>query len=286
MSGGERAEWRRVISFPKEHRRAAEPWTFAAIADAHCTPTSASIQHGRGLKHLGDGPVRLRRCFDAIEAQEDRPEFCLLLGDIGLDDAMDVLASAPCPIYPVAGNYEWGDARQRLRDAYPAQLGAADYYAFVHNGVRVVGLCTAGIGNDHVGQLASEGIRPPGQSNWLAEELSGSWEPRILFAHCPPRPPGFDSQAYLEQSAHDYLPFLGENDSRFVLELLQNRGPMLYLAGHLHRATHGFDIADSHVIVVRSCNWNHDAEAIGFLLVRVDADGLSVREALTGEPDG
>jgi len=197
---------------------------------------------------------------------------------------MEVLDAAPCPVYPVAGNVEWGEQRERLRAAYPEQLGAADYYAFTHRGVRFAGLCTSGIGNDHVGQLASEGIRPPGQSDWLAGELRVPWEPRILFAHCPPEPPGFDRAAYLERSTHDYLPFLGENDSRFLLGLLRVHGPILLLAGHQHRATYEFGVADSRVVVLRSCHWNHEEEAVGFLLVRVDGDGLTACEVLTGEP--
>jgi hypothetical protein len=202
MSEYGRTVWKRLIRFPAGARIENGGWTFAVVADPHCTPTPASRRHACGLEHLGDGTARFRRCFDAIEAQEERPEFCLLLGDIGLDDAMDVLAAAPCPIFPVAGNYEWGEQRERLRAAYPEQFGAADYYAFTHRSVRFPGLCSAGIGNDHVGQLASEGIRPPGQSDWLAGELGVPWEPRVLFTHCPPVPPGFDPTAYLERSTH------------------------------------------------------------------------------------
>jgi len=284
MNGYARTPWRRSVRFPTGVRNTGRAWTFAVITDSHCTPTPASLRYGQGLEHLGNGAARLRRCFDAIETQEDCPEFCLLLGDVGLDDAMDVLAAAPCPIYPVAGNYEWGEQRNRLRAAYAELLGTSDYYAFTHRGVRFLGLCTAGTGNDHVGQLASEDIRPPGQSGWLAGELSAPWEPRVLFAHCPPETPGLDRAAFLESSTHDYLPFLGENDSRFLLGLLHTHGPILLLAGHQHRATYGFGVADSHVIVIRSCHWNHDAQAVGFLLVRVEEDGLSSCEVLTGEP--
>ena len=282
MTGCERTPWKRLIRFPSGTPKTSVPWSFAVITDPHCTPTPASVRHGRGLEHLGDGVARLRRCFDAIEEEPARPDLCLLLGDIGLDDAMDCLCRAPCPIYPVAGNYEVGEQRERLCNAYPALFHASDYYAFSHRGVRLIGLCTAGIANDHVGQLASEGIRPPGQSDWLREQLSTPWEPRILFSHCPPEPPGFDRAAYLARSTHEYLPFLGENDSRFVLDLLCTRGPILSVSGHQHRATYGFNVGDSHQIVLRSSHWNHGPEPVGFLIVRVERDGLSVREVLTG----
>lgn len=284
MSGHEWTSWKRLIRFPACVQIGADPWSFAVITDSHCTPTPASMRYGLGLEHLGGGASRLRRCFEAIEAGRNRPELCLLLGDIGLGDAMDVLRVAPCPIYPVAGNYEHGEQRETLRRAYPALFRASDYYAFTHRGVRFIGLCTAGIANDHVGQLASEGIRPPGQSDWLQEELSKPWEPRVLFSHCPPEPPGFDRTAYLTQSVDSYLPFLGENDSRFLHGLMRSHGPILSVSGHQHRATYGFPVGDSHQLVVRSCHWNHGVEPVGFLLVCVDEDGLSVREVLTGRP--
>jgi len=284
MSDLARTPWRRLIRFPEGYQYTTESWVFAVVSDPHCTPTPSSIRHGHGLEHLGDGAARLQRCFDAIAelAPEDRPQLILLLGDIGLSDAEKVLESPPCPIRPVAGNYECGELRERLRALYPEQLGASDYYAFTHEGVRFIGLCNAGIGNEHVGQLASEGIRPPGQSGWLTDRLTGPWMPSIVFAHCPPEPPGFDRPAYLERSSHDYLPFMGENDSRFFLALLRDRGPILSLAGHQHRPTYGFDVAESHVMVVRSCNWNHDEAPVGFLLVRVDGRGLSACEIITG----
>ena len=280
--------WREAVRFPRGFRYDGKPWTAAAITDPHCTPTPSSIRHGRPYEHLGDGAARLARCFDAMcELPEgERPAFVLLLGDIGVADAEAVLTGARRPVYPVAGNYEDGELRDRLRAMYPHLFETGDYYAFDHAGVRVVGLCSAGVGNDHVGHLASEGIRPPGQSEWLGHTLDGPWRPTVLFSHCPPMPPGFDRDAYLERSSHEYVPFLADNDSRFLISMMERRGPLLGLFGHQHRATYGFDVGPSHALVLRSSNWNHDGEAIGFLLLRIDRTGISLREILTGTPGG
>ena len=282
------AQWERSLSFPATSAGSIESFTFAVVADAHCVETPSSIKHGRGLEKLGDGSSRLRLCFDAIQRMDEseQPMFLVLLGDVGIGAAEPILAEAPCPIHVIAGNHDWGHRRQRLRELFPSDFGTdaqlSDYYTFDQGSVRFVAICNAGTGNEHTGQLSSEDIQPPGQPTWIAEQLASTDCPKILLDHCPPQPEGFNAQQYMESASHRYLPFMGECDSRFLNDLLVSRGPIAAFFGHLHRATYSYSAGSSRVHVLRSCNWNHDAEPIGFAQVRVDGSGVAVREILTG----
>jgi hypothetical protein len=218
--------------------------------------------------------------------ESEKPIFLVLLGDIGIEAAEPVLDESPCLIHAIAGNHDLGHRRQRLREMFPSDFGsgehASDYYAFEHGGVRFIALCNAGIGNEHVGQLSSEDINPPGQAAWIDEQLRVDNKPKILLGHCPPQPEGFNAQKYLKPASNRYLPFMRECDSIFLNELLVSRGPITAFFGHLHRATYSYGVGLSHVHILRSCNWNHDREPIGFMQVRVDGSGILVREVPTG----
>lgn len=280
--------WEYSVSYPATLADSIRPFIFAVIADAHCTETPASIRHGQGLEHLGDGASRLRLCFDAIRKldQSEKLAFLMLLGDIGLEAAKPVLSESPCIIHAIAGNHDWGPRRQRLRELFPADFGSgnqlSDYYTFEHGGVRFISICNAGGGNEHTGQLSSEDIRPPGQATWIAKQLKTSLKPVVLFGHCPPQPEDFNAQSYLESVSHRYLPFMGELDSRFLNRLLIAHAPMAAFFGHLHRETCSYSCGASRIHILRSCNWNHDMQPIGFMQVRIDKSGVAVREVLTG----
>jgi len=281
-------QWECSLSYQASLTRSIRPFTFAIIADPHCIETSASTRHGRGLEHLGGGVNRLRLCFDAIRRMDEfeKPSFLVLLGDIGIEAAEPILDESPCLIHAIAGNHDWGHRRQRLRELFPSDFGsgdrASDYYTFEYGGARFIAICNAGIGNEHTGQLSSEDIRPPGQPAWIAKQLATTDRPTILLGHCPPQPKGFDPLNILVSSNHHYLPFMGECDSEFLNNLLVSRGPIAAFFGHLHRATYSYSIGPSRVHILRSCNWNHDNEAIGFMQVRVDGAGILVREVFTG----
>jgi len=284
-SGCRPQAWEEALHWTDFESAPARPFTFAVVTDSHCTETPASIRHSEGLEHAGSGVARLRLCFEAISSLEERPDFVLLLGDIGIDHAETLLREAPCPVHAVAGNHEWGNRRTRLRELYPDDFGegneASDYYAFEHHGVQFIGICNAGIGNEHVGQLASEEIRPPGQSGWIRNRVRERSGLKILFGHCPPEPVGFDREAYLRNSSSRYLPFMGENDSQFLLELLRRHPPIVAFFGHTHRGSSTEHVGDSLVRVVRSACWNHGNEAIGFLQVRVGRGEIRLRDIIT-----
>lgn len=287
-SGSVFTQWEGSLSYPASLAGSIEPFTFAIIADSHCEETPSSLRHSRGLEHLGDGVNRLRLCFDAIRSMDEseKPAFLFLLGDIGIEAAEPVLVDAPCPIHAIAGNHDWGPGRHRLRELFPVDFGfskqASDYYTFQHGGIHFVAICNAGIGNEHTGQLASEDIRPPGQASWLAEQFAIPAEFKVLFGHCPPESKGFVVQEYLRTASYKYLPFMGECDSHFLNDLLISNGPIAAFFGHLHRATHSYAAGSSRVHVLRSCNWNHEEQPIGFTHVRIDESELPVREILVG----
>lgn len=280
--------WVVSLTYPKGFAAHVQPFTFAIISDPHCDETPSSARHSRGLEHLGDGTDRLRLCFDAIRSMDesDKPSFLMLLGDIGMDRAVPVLADAPCPVHAVAGNHDWGAKRQRLRELFPEDFGTgeqtSDYYRFEYRGVIFVAICNAGIRNEHTGQLSSEDIHPPGQPSWIAQQLAQSKRPTVLLGHCPPQPDGFNSREYLSVANRRYLPYMGECDSKFLNDVLASRRSIAAFFGHLHRATFHYPVDTSSVHVLRSSNWNHDHEPIGFAQVRVSPTGISVREILTG----
>ena len=282
--------WQVTLGYPEGFATNVKPFTFAIISDPHCDETPSSARHSRGLEHLGDGRDRLRFCFDAIRNMEesDKPSFLVLLGDIGMDAGASLLAEAPCPVHAIAGNHDWGPKRQRLRELFPGDFGtgdqASDYYRFEQGGVVFVAICNAGIGNEHTGQLSSENIRPPGQPSWISHQLTQSPGSTVLLGHCPPQPEGFNPREYLAAATHRYLPFMGECDSKFLNDVLVSGRSIAAFFGHLHRATYNYAVGSSTIHVLRSCNWNHDNEPIGFTQVRVDPSGVSVREILTGTP--
>lgn len=282
----ETGSWKATLNYPEGFATHVQEFTFAIIADPHCDETPSSARHSRGLEHLGDGRDRLRLCFNAIRNMEepDKPSFLVLLGDIGMDTAIPILADAPCLVHAIAGNHDWGAKRQQLRELFPQDFGegdqASDYYRFEYQGVVFVAICNAGINNEHTGQLSSEDIHPPGQPSWISSQLAQSTGPTVLLGHCPPQPDGFDTREYL--ASHRYLPFMGECDSRFLNEVLAAEDRIGAFFGHLHRAAYDYSIGTSRIHVLQSSNWNHDYEPIGFTQIRVSSRGIAIREILTG----
>jgi len=254
---------------------AAEPFCFCVAADPHCNDAPA-----KGMEDLGTGADRLMRVFDHIGAlpAEDRPDFLLIAGDLHLKGFLPLLPRFPLPVHVTAGNHESSiEDRKALRAAFPQDFTRdgkpADYYSFVHKGVRVISPCTAGLGGEHIGTFTSENIQPRGQCEWLQGELSAPEPRRLLFTHIPTEREGADREMHL-----------GRNDSRWFNDLVRRTRPEAAFFGHLHQPTASYRLGDTAVWQVRSCCWNFDAAPIGFLHVRVGASGLAVREVITGTP--
>jgi len=254
-----------------------EPFSFCVIADPHCSEPTKS-----GLEQYGNGLKKFFACIKKIEAMQgrERPDFILLAGDIHPWRLRpEHIRKVPVPVHAVAGNHESDKARrQQLRKLFPHDFlrngKAADYYTFLHKGVKFIGVCDAGAGGDHIGHFSSELIQPMGQCEWLETELTAPGR-KILFAHIPPERQGRDRNMYICR-----------NDSRWFNALVRKHGPDAMFFGHLHRATHEYRIGATRCWNVRSCCWNFGKAYIGFLHVRVTSDGIQVREIETGRYAG
>jgi 3',5'-cyclic AMP phosphodiesterase CpdA len=207
----------------------------------------------------------------------DRPDFVIVDGDLQMKSFLPLVGRFPLPLHVTAGNHESSpDDRKALRAAFPADFtrngAASDYYSFVHKGVRFISACSAGLGGEHIGTFTSENITPRGQCEWLEAELSAPDDRKVLFTHIPTERNGGDAEMHL-----------GRNDSRWFNALVRAKQPTAVFFGHLHQPTDRYVLGETTIWQVRSCCWNFNAAPIGFLHVRVDATGLTVREIITGQ---
>ena len=257
-------------------RAAGEPesFCFCVMADPHCAdgPTPGLERFGTGLDRF----LLAVRALDKLDAAE-KPDFMLLLGDIHPATLKDRLGEIVLPIHATPGNHESDkEKRKLLRSLFPNDFHAggeaSDYYSFVHKGVRFVSMCDAGAGGDHVGHFCSELTEPSGQCEWIERELAAPEARKIVFAHIP-----------LERNGEDVNMFMSRNDSRWFKDVVQRTQPTAAFFGHLHHATEEYKVGETRVFQVRSCSWNFNRVAPGFLHVRVTSEGLACREILTAE---
>ena len=254
-----------------------EPFCFCVVADPHCA-AKAESPRSQGIERLGNGVDRFLRCAREMAKLDgaDKPDFMLVVGDVHLWALRGRLDEVGVPMHVIAGNHEYGDRKKEMRDLFPDDFKKdgkeSDYYSFVHKGVRFIGVCDAGKGGEHVGQLCSEDFGPRGQCEWLEAELARPERQKIIFAHIPPHPKGRDSKMHMSR-----------NDSRYFNALIERTQPTAMFFGHLHRATSEHKIGRTRSIVLRSCCWNGHRAALGFMHVRVTGDGIVTRQIDTGQ---
>ena len=247
------------------------PFTFAVVADPHCAE-----QAKPNIKQYGNGVSKFLACVEEMEKLNDdeKPDFMLIVGDVHLWALKQHLGKVSVGVHVISGNHENAARKKEMRDMFPSDFSKngkeADYYSFVHKGVRFVGLCDAR-GVDHIGMLCSEDFGPRGQCEWLEEELGQKERHKIIFAHIPPEPEGRDRNMYIAR-----------NDSRYFNGLVQEHQPTAMFFGHQLRDTHQCQIGKTESFIVRSCCWNGDKTPLGFMLVKVDNSGISTREIFTG----
>ena len=228
-------------------------YSFIALADPH-------LRENREGELTGVD--KYQRALDAIAALEHEPDFMLMLGDIHPEKLEPILPQTPLPIYPVHGNHEQVKHREQLRAMFPDVFGERDYYSFEHRGDLFIGTCTATPG-DHIGHFQSQFIKAGvAQCDWLVEELGrgGNFARVFVYGHVPP-----------EQENRPSSMCLGQNDSRWLQELVRKHRPEALFFGHRHYRV-WFDIDGTPVYGCRSCNWNSKGEPVGFLHVKVFAD--------------
>ena len=254
------------------------PFSFCVVADPHCAD-KAGVRHAynEGLEKLGGGVDKFLACVREMGKLQgdERPDFMLVVGDIHLWALRDHLDKVDVPMHVIAGNHETFGRKKEMRDLFPDDFKKggreSDYYSFVHKGVRFIGVCDAGRGGDHVGQLCSEDFGPRGQCEWLEKELAHNERHKIVFAHIPPEPNGEDRRMYLSR-----------NDSRYFNALIEQTRPTAMFFGHLHSETAERKIGRTRSFTVRSCCWNFERTSIGFMHVRMTPRGIVTREITTG----
>ncbi len=245
-----------------------EPFSFVVISDPH---SSESVR--KGYEKFGTARDKFKLCLEEINKMKknDGPEFILITGDIHLWAIKDIISDFDLPVHVVAGNHEKKEHRKELRDFFPNDFkknGAeSDYYSFLHNNVRFIGICDAAP-SEHVGHLSSETIRPFGQSEWLEAELKKEEKAKVIFGHVPPEPNGEDKNMWLSR-----------NDSLFFNDLIERTRPAMMFFGHQH-IPKKLKVSGCDMYVVRSSSWNFHDLPIGFMFVSFQKKGVLIKEII------
>ena len=248
--------------------RSQPNFVFAVVADPHCSEHQ-DTQPLSGLERFISCTAAMRELPPA-----EKPAFMLLLGDVHIDAFAEVLPSVKIPIHAIAGNHEADrDKKEALQALFPDDFQVdgqpSDYYAFVHQGVRFVGICNAGCGGEHIGQLCSQTIQPRGQCEWLERQLRADEPHKVVFAHVPPHPEGADEEMYMSR-----------NDSRWFNALIRETRPTAMFFGHLHEDSREVRIGTTPGFMLRSCAWNFQEARCGFTLARITPAGIETREVM------
>ncbi len=162
------------------------PFHFLQLTDLHVTPPGEALRGGI------DAIAPLGRVLAAI-ARRHGPGgtappagFAVLTGDLTRDGEAEayavlrrMLAALPCPVHALLGNH---DDRAAFRAAFPD--APADAGGFLQQAVASpAGLCLM---LDTLEPGQAEGRLCPRRLGWLADRLSGSEGPVLLFLHHPP----------------------------------------------------------------------------------------------------
>ncbi|MFI4911507.1 MAG: metallophosphoesterase [Sedimentisphaeraceae bacterium JB056] len=250
------SQWRKDVSL-----------NFCVISDPH-----AYEPVRKGYEQFGTAREKFSMAVDHINslAEQDKPGFVLVTGDVYLDKIKDIVDQSGLKFYFVAGNHEKVEDKKFLRESYPEYFQVAgdesDYYSFTADGCRFIGICDAAY-PEHVGSFSSEQIIPFGQAQWIESELKKSEEIKIVFGHIPPHPDSGDSNMYMSR-----------NDSVFFNELVEMTSPSLMFFGHQHHPTRKLTTGNTEWFIVRSLSWNAGNAAIGYLSVKLDGSGAEIDE--------
>lgn len=244
-----------------------KPFSFAVIADPH-----AAEQVKSGYEKFGTAREKFQLCLKEINKRKKtyNPKFVLILGDIHFWAIKDLLADFPLPFHVIAGNHETKKCKKALRDYFSDDFKIkdkeSDYYSFLYNKVRFIGICDA-MHPDHVGHLSSDAIQPFGQSKWLENELTKKEKIKVIFGHIPPEPNSEDKNMWLSR-----------NDSLFFNDLVKKTNPTIMFFGHQHRPTRELLVSKCKMYIVRSSSWNANNTPIGFLFVSFEKKGILIKE--------
>lgn len=155
-----------------EARAADEPFAFLEVNDVHAFDERCGPWLGRAVAQM--------------KAQPEKPEFCLLVGDLSEDGRPEQLATTRdafralgVPVYAVPGNHDYRapDDRKAYDDLYPGRLN----YAFEHRGWQFLGL------DSTEGQKAENTSIQPATLRWVDDTLPklDRQRPLVVFTHFP-----------------------------------------------------------------------------------------------------
>jgi hypothetical protein len=242
-----------------------EPWSFVVATDPHLREDNP-FRTPKGTEGM-PALEKFRRVLEDAARLQPAPQFLMLLGDLHLEKFEPLLPEIPWPVHVIAGNHELTEDRARLRELFAADFQGRDFYTFEHNGSLFINMCNA-VPGDHVGYFESQRITPnTGQLAWLETQLQRGrdFQHCILFGHVPPTPDGTPHRHHLSS-----------NDALWLRRRVQQYQPSALFFGHRHQRI-CFQIADTPVYSLESCNWNFNPnEPVGFVHVTVFADRLEV----------
>lgn len=249
-------------------------WSFVAVGCPHLREDEP-FRVPKGAEGM-TAVAKFERVLERMQDLRPAPAFMLMLGDIHPEKLEPILPDIPVPIHAIAGNHERPRHRAQLREMFADDFQGRDFYAFEHRDALLIGMCNA-VPGDHVGYFEAEGIEPAeGQREWIEAQLRAGASHRhcIVFGHVPPHPePGVEHQAHL-----------APDDAAWLRQRVERHRPSALFFAHRHRQL-WFNIAETPVYSLRSCNWNFDPlEPLGFVHVKVFADRLEVGFIATSRP--
>jgi predicted phosphodiesterase len=186
---------------------AGESFHFVAINDLHYLDKRCTPWH--------EGVVK------QIKAQQEKVEFCLLVGDLAehgkaeqLEPVRTIYKDLGMPLHIVIGNHDW--QAEKDRKAYDDLFPKATNYSFEHRGWLFVGIDTSD------GPKAQVAV-PENTLKWLDGTLPklDKKKPLVLFTHFPLGP---------------LVPYRPANANE-VLERFKEHALQTVFNGHFHAST-------------------------------------------------
>ena len=228
----------------------ADPFHFVVLNDLHYLDKRCTPWH--------EGVVK------QIKAHKEKPEFCLLVGDLAengkadqLDPVRTIYKGLELPLHVVVGNHDWQSDKDRK--AYDDLFPKANNYLIDHRGWQFLGFDSTD------GTKAKVAVRPD-TMKWLDETLPklDKKRPLVLFTHFPLGP----------MVTHR------ATNAESVLERFKDYALQAVFNGHFHASTER-KVGDTILTTNRCCSFsrnNHDgSKAKGYFLCQAK-DGKLTRQ--------
>jgi predicted MPP superfamily phosphohydrolase len=209
----------------------ADPFHFVVLNDLHYLDQRCTPWH--------EGVVK------QIKAHSEKPEFCLLVGDLAehgkaeqLDPVKTIYQTLGLPVHIVMGNHDW--QAEKERKAYDDLFPKATNYHFEHRGWQFLGFDSTDGPN-----YAQVAVRED-TLKWLDETLPklDKKKPLVVFTHFPLGP----------------LVVYRATNGNAVLERFKEHALVAVFNGHFHASTVR-TVGNTTLTTNRCCSFsrnNHD----------------------------